>query len=191
MLANPSFEQLNGVGQLLGWNLTKESVNATAVPDATGPQEGKACLYFRNAGQFAAVESDPFPTPATGQLAMTVFARGENFAPDTQLRLVFKAEEDGQHYRIALAALPGKDGNQQADQRGRYKAILVNDLPLKSNGQMRIIFELTGPGEVWLDNVKLNDLLFSLGFYEKSQDRNLAALSVAPMMCKVRSTRDR
>ena len=48
------------------------------MPDATGPQEGKACLYFRNAGQFAAVESDPFPTPATGQLAMTVFARGEN-----------------------------------------------------------------------------------------------------------------
>ena len=84
---------------------------------------------------------------------------------------MFETEEDGQDYRIALTALPGKDGNQQADQRGRYKAILVNDLPLKSNGQMRIIFELTGPGEVWLDNVKLNDVLFSLSFYEKSQDR--------------------
>jgi hypothetical protein len=175
-LANPSFEQLNGVGQLLGWHLTKESVNATAVPDANGPQDGKACLYFRNAGQFAAVESDLFSIPATGQLAMTVFARGENLAPGTKLRIGFKADEDGRSYRTVLTALPGIDGNQQADQRGRYKAILVNDLPLKSNGQMRILFELTGPGEVWLDNVKLNDLLFSLGFYDKSRTEILQLL---------------
>jgi hypothetical protein len=34
---------------------------------------------------------------------------------------------------------------------------------------MRIAFELTGPGEVWLDNVKLYDQFFSLKFYGNAQ----------------------
>ena len=34
---------------------------------------------------------------------------------------------------------------------------------------MRIAFELTGPGEVWLDNAKLYDLLFPFNFYENAQ----------------------
>jgi hypothetical protein len=46
---------------------------------------------------------------------------------------------------------------------------LVNDLPLDEKGRMRVRFELTGPGEIWLDNVKLYDLLCSLGYYPKAQ----------------------
>ena len=35
---------------------------------------------------------------------------------------------------------------------------------------MRIIFELTGPGEVWIDNVKLYDVLFPLNkMYTRAQ----------------------
>jgi hypothetical protein len=45
----------------------------------------------------------------------------------------------------------------------------VNDLPLDSHGRMRVRFELSGPGEVWLDNVKLYDLLFPLKYYANSQ----------------------
>jgi hypothetical protein len=106
---------------------------------------------------------------------MTVFARGQNMGPNTELRLVFESESGGQSYR-RFASVQGA-GIQRANQQwGRPFAILVNDLPLDAHGQMRIKFELTGPGEIWLDNVKLNDLLFPLKFYENSQAEILQLL---------------
>jgi hypothetical protein len=101
---------------------------------------------------------------------MIVFARGENFAQGTDFRLAFETERDGKVDRrfakapIRIAAAPGAGAAW-----GKPVAIMVNDLPLQSAGQMKIIFELTGPGEVWIDNVKLSDLLFSLSFYTNSQ----------------------
>jgi hypothetical protein len=38
---------------------------------------------------------------------------------------------------------------------------------------MRVAFELTGPGEIWLDNAKLYDLLFPLKFYGNAQQELL------------------
>jgi hypothetical protein len=49
----------------------------------------------------------------------------------------------------------------------------VNDLPLDSRGKMQIKFELTGPGEVWIDQVQLYDILFPLAFYDHSQPERL------------------
>ena len=106
---------------------------------------------------------------------MTVFARGQNMGPGTELRLVFESESGGQPYRRA-ASVRGAETQRENQQWGRPFAILVNDLPLDAHGQMRIKFELTGPGEVWLDNVKLNDLLFPLKFYENSQAEILQLL---------------
>jgi hypothetical protein len=42
-------------------------------------------------------------------------------------------------------------------------------LPLGTAEKMRIAFELTGPGEIWLDNVTLHDLLFPLKYYGNSK----------------------
>ena len=176
-LANPSFEQLNAAGQPLGWKVSDGNANALAVLDATGAQEGKSCLYFRNTGPSAAVESDLFRMPGTGQLAMTVFARGENLGPTTELRLGFEIEQNG---RVSLwsarAPLRTVEEHDASQPWGKPKLIMVNDLPLQSNGKMRIIFELSGPGEVWLDNVQLSDVLFSLKYYNNSQDEILQLL---------------
>ena len=38
---------------------------------------------------------------------------------------------------------------------------------------MRVKFELSGPGEIWIDNVQLFDLLFPLPFYERSEPEKL------------------
>lgn len=162
--ANPSFESIGGAGPIAGWHISSNAGNPTMQLDATSPQDEKTSLYFRSGGQAATVDSDPFPTPTTGQLAMTVFARGQNIAPNTELRLVFKSERGGQVY-LRAASVRGTETQRENQQWGRPFAILVNDLPLESHGQMQISFELTGPGEVWLDNVKLYDLLFPLKFY--------------------------
>jgi hypothetical protein len=55
------------------------------------------------------------------------------------------------------------------DQWGQPFIIFVPDLPLQSRGRMHIAFELTGPGEVWLDNAKLYDLLLPFPLYDNSQ----------------------
>jgi hypothetical protein len=121
----------------------------------------------------AIVESDPFPAPPTGQLAMTVYARGQNLAlptklePGSELRLVVKGERDGTPYRqpanvdVAEMQRPNNDW-------GKPFAMYVPSLPLQSRGQLQIRFELTGAGDVWLDDVKLESLLYPLKFYPKS-----------------------
>jgi hypothetical protein len=51
---------------------------------------------------------------------------------------------------------------------GEPFAICVPNLPLQSRGQLQIRFEVTGAGDVWLDNVQLESLLFPLKFYPTS-----------------------
>jgi hypothetical protein len=60
---------------------------------------------------------------------------------------------------------------------GQGFVIMVNDLPLDSRGQMRVAFKLSGAGEIWLDNAKLYDLLFTQKFYGSSAQAEVLALS--------------
>jgi hypothetical protein len=166
-LTNASFEPAGADGPLPGWKLT--GPQATAELDATTPRVGKTCLYVGNRGATATIESNSFATPATGQLAMTLFVRGENVDPDTMLRMVFEtAHGDRAYRRFATVA-----GPQSLDAQWRYYAFGVNDLPLDSQGQMSVKFELVGQGEIWIDDVQLFDLLFPLSFYENSHEERL------------------
>jgi hypothetical protein len=126
-------------------------------------------VYFHGGGSLAALESETFVTPPTGQMALTVFARCQNIDPRTEMRIVFAANHEGQEYRRAFIVGGPQPGSQRLEPQWRPYAILVNDLPLDFNGRMRVRFELTGPGEIWLDNVKLYDVLCSLGYYPKAQ----------------------
>ncbi|MCI0333223.1 MAG: hypothetical protein L0228_08380 [Planctomycetes bacterium] len=162
-LRNPSFEPLGGAGPPSGWRITTKS--AAVELDATNPQDGTTCVYFRNDGQLAALESEPFPIPPTGQLAMTVYVRDQKIASG-ELRMVIEAIHEGHVYRRSAIVAPPAPGPASASSPWQYKAILVNDLPLELRGEMRVRFELTGPGEVWLDGVQLYDLLFPLKFYK-------------------------
>ncbi len=165
-LSNPSFEPLGG--PLPSWRLVNNVPGVTAMLDATAPQDGKTSLYLSSNGLSAAIESDAFPIPSTGQLAMTVFARGKNMGTGTEVRLVFESEGGQPVYRRA-ASVRGAETERENQLWGRPFAILVNDLPCNLQRNMRIVFELTGPGEVWLDNVKLYDLLFPLKFYGNAE----------------------
>jgi hypothetical protein len=166
-LANPNFEPHGGAGPVPGWRMS--GAGASAELDATVPQEGKTCLYFRAGDQGAALESEEFAIPPTGQLAMTVFARGQHLDPRTELRMIFESEHAGQLYRRAFVVGGAHAPTQRLEEQWRPYAILVNDLPLDSQARMRVRFELSGPGELWLDNVKLYDLLFPLKFYPAAQ----------------------
>jgi hypothetical protein len=163
-LANPSFEPVAGRGALAGWHVKPENAKVMAELSGTNPQDGKTCLHLQCGGSSAAVESEPFRLPSTGQLAMTVFVRGQNLGPNTEMRLIFTVDDDRSFFR-RVATVSAAGMQHPNGEWGAPVAMLVNDLPLQSDGQIRIAFELTGPGEVWLDNVKLNDLLFPLKYY--------------------------
>ena len=51
---------------------------------------------------------------------------------------------------------------------GRVDGTLTLPLSLPQ-GTRRTVLQLSGPGEVWLDNAKLYDLLFPLSFYSNAQ----------------------
>jgi hypothetical protein len=163
-LKNPSFESLDDTGPIAGWKSTNPS--AAVELDGTIVRDGATSVHFRNQTGFAALESDPFPMPPTGQLAMTVYMRGQKLAPGAELRMVIESASAGQRYRRVQPIRPNAaaDGNQWREQ-----PILVNDLPLERGGDLRVRFELTGPGEVWLDAVNLYDLLFPLKWYKHEE----------------------
>jgi hypothetical protein len=173
-LANPGFEPGAGDVRLPGWKLLGTAGEISADLDGRNPQEGRSALYLQNTGKgVATVESETFVTPPTGQLVMWVFARGENVAPDTELRLVFEADGATKPYRH-IATLGGRHAAPLSNLWGAGGfAFRCEELPLDSRGKMRIKFELTGPGEVWIDNVQLYDVLFPLPFYERSEPEKL------------------
>jgi uncharacterized lipoprotein YddW (UPF0748 family) len=173
-LVNPGFEPA-GDGRLSGWRLASNSTHASADLDANSPQEGASSLALRNAAanEVAALESDSFATPPTGQLVMTVFVRSEHVEPGTELHLVFETEGDATPYRREAFLGGNRPGAIPLGPDWNYFAFRSEDLPLDSRGQMRVKFELAGAGNVRIDNVQLYDLLFPLPFYEHAQQQRL------------------
>jgi hypothetical protein len=169
-LENPGFEPRRGAA-LDGWQLLGNSLHSSAELDIGSPRDGAACMHLRNTSPAddATLQSNAFTTPPTGQLAMTVFIRGENVDPGTELRLMFEADGGRTPYRqFSILGGSRPDAQPIGDQWG-YWAFRREDLPLDSRGTMRVKFVLTGPGDVWIDDVRLYDLLFPLPFYEHAE----------------------
>jgi hypothetical protein len=123
---------------------------------------------LRGGSEVSALDSNEFAIPPTGQLALTVFARSQNIDARTPMRIVFESIDPGRQYRRSFIVGGAQSGSQRLEPEWRPYAILVNDAPAGVDARMRVSFELTGPGEVWLDNIKLYDLLFPLKFYPNS-----------------------
>jgi hypothetical protein len=172
-LRNPNFEP-GGAERIPGWQVQGDPAQVAADLDARMPQDGRTALYLQNRGQgMATVESETFATPPTGQLVMRVYVRGENVDPNAEMRLVFETDgETKPHRQFATLGGPRSQPLNTQWGLGGY-AFPSKDLPFDSRGTMRIKFELTGPGEVWIDNLQLYDVLFPLNFYERSEPEKL------------------
>jgi hypothetical protein len=164
-LANPGFEPLSGTEAVPGWAVTDGGI---AVLDAIAPHHGKSSLYLEAARGMVAIESNSFPVPATGQLAMTLYARGQHLDPRTELRVVVEAESAGSVFRRSFV-VGGAAAGQVLKSEWQSYAVAVNDLPLDASGKMRLRFTLVGAGEVWLDHISLDELLFPLSWYNKNE----------------------
>jgi hypothetical protein len=152
---------------------------ATAELDATNPAGGKSCLALQSRGPAVAIESNTFATPPTGQLLMAVWVRGENLAPGSELRIVFEADRPGRPYRTFWTLGGKRPGAQPLGTVWKLPfAVGVNDLPLDSKGRMRVRFELTGAGDVWIDEAQLYNVLFPLPFYQYTKEEKLELIKL-------------
>jgi hypothetical protein len=102
-----------------------------------------------------AVQSHLFAIPETGQLMVRAHVRTAELQPGAQLYAWVEYESGGamrQRY-VAVGGEPQGGAWQDCE-------FAVEDLPLASDGQMRVQFHLTGVGQAWVDDVRLYDLRF-------------------------------
>jgi hypothetical protein len=173
VLKNPSFEVTEGTAAIDGWRIYSSTPAGAVALDTAAPHAGTASLRLQSAGGTVSATSAPFANPGTGQLALTTFIKVQGIEPTTEFRIVFLSDRYG--YRQYTTV----DGEQltaaTADLTWRNLVFGVDDLPLDSRGQIQVRFELTGPGQVWIDKVGLHDLLFPHdNFYAESSQQKLA-----------------
>jgi len=173
ILENPGFEQPPRHEEPLpGW-ATAQRPGLSVAPDESVAQSGKQSVHITAASGWACLVSRPFAPPASGRMLLTVWLRVADAARQPSLRLALEGRLRGRtYYRYAeVGRIPG--ANQVVPvgtEWGRYDFPLY-DLPLDGLSELRVRVDLHGPGEVWVDDVALYDLV-----YTETELRELAKL---------------
>lgn len=160
-LSNPGFESppADEEEMLPGWKVVAGTPDA-AVLDGTKPHQGGQALKFTGTGTLTTLVSRTFDPPKTGRLSMFVWLRIEDASRQPDLRLAIEGTLDGKpYYRHAIVGLERPDG-QIGTQWTQYQ-FQVNDLPLEGLRDLKVRFDMKGPGEVWIDDVDLRHLSFT------------------------------
>lgn len=166
VLVNPGFERPPAEGNSLpGWATTRRP-GVTIAPDKSQRRGGKQSARLASTGPVACLVSQPFRPPATGRLSMRVWLRVADSAAQPPLRLAVEGKLRGHpYYRFAPVGLKPQNAAEAppigTDWSQPPFVFRVDDLPLQGLTELRVRFDLMGPGEVWIDDVQLFDLDFS------------------------------
>jgi Glycosyl hydrolase-like 10 len=153
--ANPSFEAESGEGQIADWSLADhEGASVTLVSD--DPKSGKQSLRLVNRGKIATLRSTPFPTPETGRLWVELWLRVPDPKQQPKLQLAIEGRSDDGQYYLKV----GGTGNRAVPKEWTWFSFRVDELPAEGLSELRVRFDLFGPGEVLIDDIKLYDLKF-------------------------------
>ena len=172
VLENPGFDRPAGPkNQIPGW-LPVQAQGVSIHLDDRIKHSGSASLRLASTGPAGGVVSEPFAPPASGRLAMLVRMRVADPARQPPVRLVIEGRTHPEGTRVPgsrTVAYYARFG-QSIDTGAQAQPIAAEwgpyfmertDLPLESLSAMRVRLELSGPGEVWIDDVQLCDLAFN------------------------------
>lgn len=179
-LSNPGFDASPGqAGGIPGW-ISFGGPGITAALDAATRHNGTHALRLTSQGATGGVASLPFPAPATGRLSLSVWLRVADARRQPPLRLTVAGKVGGRDFfRSAWVGQSPELPNVPAipaDWTQFY--VHVFDLPLENTGYIHLRFELTGSGEVWIDDVQLCELFFT----EKERKALVRLLTPADVM---------
>jgi hypothetical protein len=160
---NPSFENRGADGAVLDWVHPRGPGMVVEVDRSQGSDSPNSLhIACRGAGAPVWVRSSPLATPATGRIRMTAHIRIADASKQPQLRLAIEGKLDGQvYYRRLNVGAVERIGDPPVLALGTEWAsysISRTDLPLAGLTELRVGFDLMGDGEVWIDDVQVQDL---------------------------------
>lgn len=168
-VANPSFEDIDKSGLATNWQ------GPNGVATVTPGVNGERAAQLVSSGKPISIATDVFATPATGQIAVTAYVRVLQIAQDAKLRLLVEEVDSVAPPRFIELSASLLNANQENKEWNVYQ-FGVEDLPFDSTAKMRLRVELSGAGEVWIDNFLVHDLVYPLRVYEKESDQQVLAL---------------
>jgi hypothetical protein len=163
VLENPSFERPAGPqGQIPGW-IPIAPPGLSVRLDRASRHDGIQSAHLASTGPTGGLVSHAFAPPATGRLAVSVWLRAADATRQPPVRLTIEGRTARRpFYRFAEfgRANAGQNAVRPIPAEWAQFVIEASDLPLGLLGAVRVRLELLGPGEVWIDEVQLCELVF-------------------------------
>jgi len=180
VLQNPDFEiAADEDGMLPGWQYAqRDGVSVKAVRGAR--DTGGRALHMHVAAEdgVAWIRSGRFPLPTSGRVTIQALVRTRSASRQPPLRFAVDLLVDGRlerkefdPYRYAPL---GVDVDRQGRATGKSVPAIpdtwsaapfvaqIDDLPVGGPTEMTIGFDLMGPGDVWIDEVRVYDNYFQV-----------------------------
>jgi len=167
VIENSGFELPATAGNPIpGWAIT-QGAGVAIQSDNTQRYGGNRSVKLSTNGPWACLVSQPFDPPATGRLSMSMWLRVADAAAQPSFRLALHGRLHDRDY-YSFAPVGARTTVPISTQWSQY-VFRVDDLPLEGLSELRVRFDLSGPGEVWVDDVQLNDLQFSVNELKELQ----------------------
>ena len=155
---NADFEMPAQDGEIPGWvRMEGGAPGMTLQRDMR--YQGTQSLQLLGGEGGIAVQSEPISTPTTGRIALQVWSRVPGDQPSTELRVgISYRHQNAAYYRHAVVQNPPTTPG--AEPQWRRFLLPITDLPASQLDDVRVRFDLTGPGTAWIDQVEVSDQYF-------------------------------
>ena len=160
VLTNPGFEQPSEGARIPGW-VSGKGTPLSVSRDPGKAKSGTSALHIRNTDGVQWLRSEPFQPPKTGRLSLWVSLRVDDPQQQPSFRLAVECQQDGKTF-YRTAPVGAGSGVKPISDRWFLYSCQVDDLPTEGATDMRVGFDLFGQGDVWIDDVQVFDLSFSL-----------------------------
>lgn len=158
-----------------GWLFARDA-GVAAGADASQHRQGRQSLHLKSTGGVAWARSAPFTPPKTGRVSVWVWLKTADAGRQPPLRLAIEARHEGKVYYKYAHVGAGENAPRLGTRWSDY-LFQVDDLPVEELTELRVGFDLMGPGEVWIDDVQV----FDLWFYDNERDELLKSVALADL----------
>jgi hypothetical protein len=159
-LPNSDFEAPAAAdGAIASWAFAAQP-EAQARADIDEPHRGRQSLRLSAGQAGAGLTSVAFPAPRTGRISVSVWLRVPDESRQPSLRLGIQSAAAAQPF-ARYAALGFATREQKLRSTWSQYVFQVHDLPIEGVNQLVVRLELSGAGEVWIDDLQLFELDFA------------------------------
>ncbi len=145
-------------GSLNGWFLDPAN-NHLFSPQQNGGSETALVMSCEQGSNW--LRSNPFATPETGRLSVSVWMKVDDAQQQPALRIAVESEDSGYYRFGSTGSLVPEDLPNQLATEWRQFVVHFDDIPSpEKHPQLRIGFDLMAPGSVIINRVETYDRLF-------------------------------